>query len=78
MDGHDIVGGIVAVKAAVDTLRSLAGLLPGRRRSAALIPVYRLVSMNATATRPATNADAGDGSPADRSRGLSIFRCGGK
>ena len=44
MDGHDIVGSILAVKAGVDTIKSLCGLLPGKRRDDALIPIYRLVS----------------------------------
>jgi hypothetical protein len=43
MNGHDIVGGILALKAAIDTVRSLGGLFPGRKAKPALIPVYRLV-----------------------------------
>lgn len=42
MDGHDILGGILVVKAAVDTLRSL-GLPFGRKSDPRLMPVFRLV-----------------------------------
>lgn len=43
MNGHDVVGGILAVKAGVDTIKSLCGLLPVKKADAALIPVHRLV-----------------------------------
>ena len=45
MDGHDIVGSVLALKAGVDTIKSLCGLLPARRRDDKLIPVYRLKAM---------------------------------
>ncbi|MDB5360678.1 MAG: hypothetical protein JWO51_1975 [Rhodospirillales bacterium] len=43
MNGHDVVGGILAVKAGVDTIKSLCGLLPIKKADTALIPIYRLV-----------------------------------
>ena len=60
MNGHDIVGGILAVKAAVDTIRSLGGLLPWKRTNPNLIPVYRLL--------PATDAAFGRKAPDDAVR----------
>ena len=44
MNGHDIVGGILAVKAGIDTIKSLSGLFPIRKTKAGLIPVYHLVA----------------------------------
>ena len=43
MNGHDIVAGILVVKAAVDTLRSIIALLRGKRPADDLVPVYRPV-----------------------------------
>ncbi len=43
MNGHDIVGGILVVKAAVDTIRSCVALVRGRPPVSALVPVYRPV-----------------------------------
>lgn len=57
MNGHDIVGGILAVKAAVDTIKLLGGLLPGKRANPSLMPVYRLL--------PARDADLGRRVPDD-------------
>ncbi|GGF47022.1 hypothetical protein GCM10011611_61800 [Aliidongia dinghuensis] len=47
MGTHEIVGGLLAVKAAIDMVRSLGGLLRWRKDPADLVPVYRL-----TAKRP--------------------------
>jgi hypothetical protein len=50
MNGHDIVGGILAVKAGVDTIKSLSGLFsPKKMPEAGLIPVYHLVPRSGTA-----------------------------
>jgi hypothetical protein len=40
MNGHDIVGGILVVKAGVDTIKSLSGLFRATKSNATLIPVY--------------------------------------
>ena len=70
MNGHDIVGGILALKAAIDIVRSLGGMLPGRRVKPGLIPVYRLVPAGGAdfdCAKGTTLADRG-GAPAPRTR----------
>jgi len=39
----DIISGLLAVKAAIDTIRSISGLLQERRPAPEPLPVYRLV-----------------------------------
>jgi len=39
----DVISGLLAVKAAIDTIRSISGLLQERRPPPEPLPVYRLV-----------------------------------
>ncbi len=43
MDTRDIVGGILGVKAVIDTVRSVGLLLRPRSTASDLLPVYRAV-----------------------------------
>ncbi|HEV2677629.1 MAG TPA: hypothetical protein VGV37_24070 [Aliidongia sp.] len=66
MDGHDILGGILAVKAAVDTLRTLGTLPFGRKGNPGMMPVFRLV------VRPAGQVDRFRAPLSEPSRGVRI------
>jgi hypothetical protein len=52
MNGHDIVGGILAVKAGIDTIKSLSGLFPIKKTKSGLIPVYHLVTAKQRKAEP--------------------------
>jgi hypothetical protein len=56
MNGHDIVGGILVVKAGVDTIKSLCGWFPAKKPGGSLIPVYHLVKAKPTRTDPPAHA----------------------